>query len=60
MKDPVLELAKVGSVNAAALAASVFTDLEMTLRVLLLTASLIYTCAKIWEIIRGKGDGKNE
>ena len=60
MRDPVFEMAKVGGVNTVALAASVFTDLEMTLRVLLLAASLIYTCAKIWEIIRGKGDGKNE
>lgn len=58
MKDPVFEMAKVGGVNTFALAASVFTDIEMTLRVLLLVASLIYTCVKIWEIV--KGANKNE
>lgn len=50
---------KLYAFNSIAMAVS-FTNIENTLKIILLFASIIYTFMKIIELIKGKNDNKGQ
>lgn len=54
MRDDITAIIKVLGINGAALATVTLADFEALLKVLLLFASLVYTCAKIFLLIKPK------
>lgn len=60
MRDDITAIIKVLGINGAALATVTLADFEALLKVLLLFASLVYTCAKIFLLLKPKKKGTDE